>query len=80
MECISAISNKKPLTISGFLYGIKLQYSSIYFHVWWRWRELVTNNFLSENFLDPDSAVAAPHASVFQLPTKVKLFTFSIST
>jgi hypothetical protein len=47
---------------------------------WWRWRELVTNKFLPEIFLDPDSAVAKPHASVFQFPTKAKLFAFSIST
>jgi hypothetical protein len=41
---------------------------------------LVTNKFLPEIFLDPDSAVAKPHASVFQFPTKAKLFAFSIST
>jgi hypothetical protein len=37
-----------------------------------------TNFF--EIFLDPDSTVALPHVSVFQLPTKAKLFAFSIST
>jgi hypothetical protein len=35
----------------------KLPYSSIYFHVWWRWGGLVTNKFLSEIFLDPGSLV-----------------------
>ena len=29
--------------------------------------------------LDPDSTVAEPHVSVFQLPTKAKLFAFSVS-
>jgi hypothetical protein len=36
------------------------------------------HNLLS--VLDPDSTVAEPHVSVFQLPTKAKLFAFSIST
>ena len=38
-----------------------------------RW-DLVTNNFLSENFRDPVSPVAMRHGSDLQVPTQAKQF------